>query len=54
MLAEISTSTIIMISVLAFLGVMLLLVSILLYAKKKLTPQGKVKLTINGEKEIET
>ncbi|OYT11593.1 MAG: NADH:ubiquinone reductase (Na(+)-transporting) subunit F [Bacteroidetes bacterium 4572_112] len=53
-LAEISTSTIIIISVVAFLGVMLLLVSILLYAKKKLTPQGKVKLTINGEKEIET
>jgi len=53
-LAEISTSTVIMISVVAFLGVMLLLVSILLFAKKKLTPQGKVKLTINGEKEIET
>ncbi len=53
-LAEISTSTIIIVSVAAFLGVMLLLVSILLYAKKKLTPQGKVKLTINGEREVET
>ncbi|MCK5846752.1 MAG: 2Fe-2S iron-sulfur cluster binding domain-containing protein, partial [Bacteroidales bacterium] len=53
-LAEISTTTVIIISVAAFLGVMLLLVSILLYAKKKLTPQGKVTLTINGERKIET
>ncbi len=53
-LAEISIYSVIAISVAAFLGVMLILVSLLLYAKKKLTPQGKVKLIINGEKEIET
>ena len=37
----------------AFLVVILLLVFLLLYAKAKLSPSGKVKLTINGEKEIE-
>lgn len=35
-------------SVIAFLVMMLLLVSILLYAKSKLAPSGPVKLTING------
>ncbi|UTW61061.1 NADH:ubiquinone reductase (Na(+)-transporting) subunit F [bacterium SCSIO 12741] len=37
----------------AFLVVILLLVFLLLFAKAKLSPSGKVKLTINGEKEIE-
>ena len=36
-----------------FLGITLLLVVILLVAKQYLTPSGKVKITINGEKELE-
>ncbi len=40
-------------SIIAFLAVTLLLVAILLYAKAKLTPSGKVLLTINGERDIE-
>ncbi len=36
-----------------FLIVVLLLVSLLLYAKSKLTPSGLVKIEINGEKTIE-
>lgn len=41
-----------LISVLVFLAVILLLVAVLLYARKKLTPQGDVTITINDEKEI--
>ena len=41
------------ITIIVFLIVILLLVSLLLYAKAKLSPSGKVKLTINGEKVIE-
>ncbi|MDZ4059052.1 MAG: NADH:ubiquinone reductase (Na(+)-transporting) subunit F [Bacteroidales bacterium] len=40
-------------SIAAFLIVTLLLVALLLYAKAKLTPSGKVKITINKEKEME-
>ena len=41
-------------SAVAFLTVIMLLVSILLYAKKKLTPQGKVEIDINeGERDLE-
>ncbi|MFW5753469.1 MAG: NADH:ubiquinone reductase (Na(+)-transporting) subunit F [Marinilabiliaceae bacterium] len=41
-------------SAVVFLTVIILLVSILLYAKKKLTPQGNVTIDINeGEKELE-
>lgn len=47
-----SSFTIIGLAILVFLAVIILLVSVLLYAKKKLTPQGEVKLTINHEKEI--
>lgn len=36
-----------------FLGIVLLLIIVLLYAKKKLTPQGNVKMTINDDKELE-
>jgi Na+-transporting NADH:ubiquinone oxidoreductase subunit F len=46
-------TTIITVSIITFLGVILLLVALLLYAKAKLTPKGKAKITINGEKEIE-
>jgi Na+-transporting NADH:ubiquinone oxidoreductase subunit F len=42
------------ISIAAFLGIILVLVGMLLFARKKLTPQGKVKITINDEKVIET
>jgi len=44
----------IVISVAVFLVVVLLLVALLLFAKAKLSPSGKVKITINGEKVIET
>lgn len=36
-----------------FLGVVLLLVSVLLFAKTKLSPSGKIKITINGDKVLE-
>ena len=41
-------------SVIVFLIVILLLVIILLVAKKYLSPSGKVKVLINGKKELET
>lgn len=48
-----STSfTIILSAIVVFLLVISLLVAVLLYAKKKLTPQGEVTLTVNDEKEI--
>ncbi|MBN1340993.1 MAG: NADH:ubiquinone reductase (Na(+)-transporting) subunit F [Bacteroidales bacterium] len=43
---------IILISVIVFLVIIILLVALLLYARKKLTPQGDVKITINNEKEL--
>ncbi|MBN1925084.1 MAG: NADH:ubiquinone reductase (Na(+)-transporting) subunit F [Prolixibacteraceae bacterium] len=47
-------TTIIITSIAFFLAVILLLVSILLYAKKKLTPSGSVSIDINGgEKTLE-
>ncbi|PKP03933.1 MAG: NADH:ubiquinone reductase (Na(+)-transporting) subunit F [Bacteroidetes bacterium HGW-Bacteroidetes-6] len=49
----VSQTTIIVSSVLVFLVVTLALVGLLLYAKKKLSPQGMVKININGENEIE-
>ncbi len=54
MLLNIGLGTIVVTSIVVFLAIILLLVSILLYAKKKLTPQGDVKITVNGEKEIIT
>ncbi|MFP4023158.1 MAG: NADH:ubiquinone reductase (Na(+)-transporting) subunit F [Thiohalospira sp.] len=48
-----SQTTVILLSIAVFLTVILALVLVLLYARKKLTPQGKVNLTINDEKEIE-
>lgn len=41
------------ITVAVFLGVVLFLVAILLFVKAKLSPAGKIKITINGEKTIE-
>ena len=46
------TSTIIL-SIAVFLGIVLLLVALLLWVRNKLMPKGKVKITINGEKELE-
>lgn len=50
--ASASVSTIMIISIVAFLITILALVGILLYAKTKLMPSGEVKLTINDEKEM--
>ncbi|MFW5822371.1 MAG: NADH:ubiquinone reductase (Na(+)-transporting) subunit F [Tangfeifania sp.] len=48
-------STVIIASVAVFLGVIILLVAILLFAKKKLTPSGEVTIDINeGDREIVT
>ncbi|MFC2087111.1 NADH:ubiquinone reductase (Na(+)-transporting) subunit F [Bacteroidota bacterium] len=47
-----SQITIVLLSIGVFLTIILLLVALLLYARKKLTPQGDVKLSIN-EKEME-
>ena len=44
---------VIIISLVVFLGVILSLVWLLLYAKQKLTPEGKVAITINDDKKIE-
>ena len=46
-------STTIIATIIVFLAVILLLVSVLLFAKAKLSPSGPVTITINGEKEIE-
>ena len=48
-----TTSTTIFSSIIIFLFVVLLLVFLLLFVKSKLSPQGKLKIKINGEKEIE-
>ncbi len=44
---------VIIITIAVFLVVVLLLTSVLLFAKAKLMPSGKIKITINGEKELE-
>ncbi len=53
MILAASTSGTIIITILAFLVITLLLVSLLLFVKQKLAPSGPVKITINGEKTIE-
>lgn len=45
-------ATTIILSIVVFLLLTLLLVSILLFAKAKLSPSGKIRLFINGEKEL--
>jgi len=52
-LLQISIGLIVAISIAVFLVITLLLVGVLLYVKNKLTPSGKVKIKINGEKEVE-
>jgi Na+-transporting NADH:ubiquinone oxidoreductase subunit F len=50
-----SSSTVIFASIAVFFAVIILLVSVLLFAKSKLAPSGPVKLTINGEeREVES
>ncbi|MBP5370026.1 MAG: NADH:ubiquinone reductase (Na(+)-transporting) subunit F, partial [Bacteroidales bacterium] len=46
-------STTLGVAVAIFFVVILLLVILLLVAKAKLLPSGKVKITINGDKEVE-
>lgn len=53
MLLSISAGPVIISGTVVFLVVILFLVGILLFARKKLTPQGKVKISINDEKELE-
>ncbi len=48
-----STTSIILLSILVFLVVVLIPVTVLVFVRKKLAPQGKVKININDEKEIE-
>jgi Na+-transporting NADH:ubiquinone oxidoreductase subunit F len=53
MILAASTLGTILATVAAFLVVTLLLVSLLLFVKQKLSPSGPVKILINGEREIE-
>ena len=46
-------STTLLLSVAVFLGIVLLLVAILIGVRNKLIPKGKVKITINDDKELE-
>lgn len=52
MFLDISIGLVVGISIFVFLAIIMLLVSVLLYARKKLLPSGEVKLTINDEKEF--
>jgi Na+-transporting NADH:ubiquinone oxidoreductase subunit F len=51
MILEIGIGLVVLVSVAVFLLVIILLIAILLYARRKLTPQGEVKITINEDKE---
>ncbi|MCF8233320.1 MAG: NADH:ubiquinone reductase (Na(+)-transporting) subunit F [Bacteroidales bacterium] len=53
MLLQVSTGIVILASIAVFLVIIILLVAGLLFARKKLTPQGEVKITINDEKELD-
>ncbi|GAB5538722.1 MAG: NADH:ubiquinone reductase (Na(+)-transporting) subunit F [Salibacteraceae bacterium] len=46
-------ATTVIVSIVVFLFFILLLVSIILFAKAKLSPSGKVKVVLNGEKTLE-
>lgn len=48
-----STLSVIIVTIIVFLILTLLLVGILLFAKAKLVSSGRIKITINGEKELE-
>ena len=53
MILAIGIGQVILISILVFLLVIMLLVAVLLFARRKLTPQGKVNITINDDKVLE-
>ncbi|MDP2686672.1 MAG: NADH:ubiquinone reductase (Na(+)-transporting) subunit F [Aequorivita sp.] len=53
MFLAVSTLGVIIVTVIAFMVLTLLLVSLLLFTKQKLSPSGPVKITINDEKVIE-
>ena len=53
MLLAVSIGTIILTSIVVFMLIIFILVGMLLYARKKLMPQGKVNLIINEEKDLE-
>ena len=53
MLLQISLGISVLSSIVVFLVVLLTLVAMLLYARKKLTPQGEVQLIINNETELD-
>ncbi|WP_408049775.1 NADH:ubiquinone reductase (Na(+)-transporting) subunit F [Tenacibaculum halocynthiae] len=53
MFLEVSTGGTVAVTVVAFLGIVLVLVGLLLFVKQKLAPSGPVKITINGDKTIE-
>ena len=53
-LLQVQIGVVIGISIAIFLLVTLLLVWLLIFARSKLLPQGKVKITINDEEELET
>tara|TARA_B100000809_G_scaffold266696_1_gene330798 strand:+ start:2461 stop:3771 length:1311 start_codon:yes stop_codon:yes gene_type:complete len=53
MILAASTIGVMVATVVAFLVLVLVLVSLLLFTKEKLAPSGPVSITINGEKEIE-
>ncbi len=53
MIFTLSTTGTVIATVVAFMAITLLLVGLLLFVKQKLSPSGPVKITINGEKEIE-
>lgn len=52
MILQVSLGAIVLSSIIVFLAILVLLVGMLLYARKKLTPQGEVRLIINEEKEL--
>ncbi|HKK09559.1 MAG TPA: NADH:ubiquinone reductase (Na(+)-transporting) subunit F [Bacteroidales bacterium] len=51
---ETGLTGVVAVSIAAFLLIILLLVGLLIFARKKLTPQGEVTIDINEEKEIKT
>jgi len=53
MILAAGTSGTILATVVAFLVISLVLISVLLFVKQKLSPSGPVKILINGEREIE-
>ncbi len=53
MLLLVGIGTIVLSSIIVFMLIIISLVGMLLFARKKLTPQGKVHITINEEKDLE-